>query len=204
VGIASVFIGLSVYNGKRYISKAIESLLSQSFEDFEFLISDNASTDGTWEICREYAAMDCRISLERNERNLGAFTNFRLVFDRSESPYFMWMSHDDLLHRDYVRNCYDFLASHPDYVLCCSKNGYIDEDGNENDAYQYSMNKYFGVESDDMEERFDACLENLPPPAVMYGLIRKAAMAILGRYGQGYLSSSIRPTRDRGPVRSIA
>ena len=177
--VPTVLIGLPIYNGQKYIAQAIESVLNQSFEDFAVLISDNASTDGTWDTCRAYAERDSRIRLRRNERNLGAFANFRSVLDGAQSPYFMWMSHDDVLHPDYVRNCYDFLAAHPDYVLCFSKNGYIDEDGLERDVYGYSMNKYVGVESDDMEERFAACLENLPPPTEIYGLIRRDALVDL-------------------------
>src|SRR5438128_542667 len=71
-----VSIGLPVYNGERYLRLALDSLLSQTFTDFELIISDNASTDGTTEICRAYAARDARIRYSRLEHNIGGSPNF--------------------------------------------------------------------------------------------------------------------------------
>ncbi len=76
----AVSIGLPVYNGDNFLAEAIDSILRQTMEDFELIISDNASTDRTEEICREYAAGDSRIRYYRNESNLGAMANYNLVF----------------------------------------------------------------------------------------------------------------------------
>jgi glycosyltransferase involved in cell wall biosynthesis len=72
-------IGLPVYNGEAYLSKAIRSLLDQDFEDFELIISDNASNDRTEVICKEAAAQDSRIRYVRSDQNRGATWNFRRV-----------------------------------------------------------------------------------------------------------------------------
>ena len=66
-----VSIGLPVYNGEAFLTESIESLLAQTFDDFELIISDNASTDGTEEICRSFAAADARIQYHREPTNQG-------------------------------------------------------------------------------------------------------------------------------------
>jgi glycosyltransferase involved in cell wall biosynthesis len=169
---AKISIGLPVFNGERYLSRAIESVLAQSFGDFEVLIADNASTDATWDICRSYAEKDKRIRLVRHAANCGAFANFKFVLDQTSLPYFMWMAHDDVLHPNYVSRCYSFLESNPDYVLCFAKNGTIDETGDEIDFYHYDDMEYFEVNSSDPVRRYGACLNNLPPPFEVYGMFR--------------------------------
>jgi glycosyltransferase involved in cell wall biosynthesis len=91
-----VTIGLPVFNGQRYLREAMDSLLGQSFRDFELIISDNASTDSTAEIIREYQAMDPRVRYIRQAENIGATKNFLFVLDQAKSELFMWASHDDI------------------------------------------------------------------------------------------------------------
>lgn len=93
-----VSIGMPVYNGEKFIREALDSLLAQTFTDFELIISDNASTDGTEAICREYAAKDSRIRYVRQAKNLGPVANFKYVLDEAVGEYFMWAAHDDRRH----------------------------------------------------------------------------------------------------------
>ena len=102
-------IGLPVYNGENYLEKAIASILSQSFTDFQLLIGDNASTDATESICRHYLEQDSRIRYHRHPKNIGAAPNFNFVFQPGNAPYFKWAAHDDLLEPDYLRQCIDIL-----------------------------------------------------------------------------------------------
>lgn len=88
-------IGLPVYNGERYLSKAIESILSQDYTDFELIISDNASTDQTSKLCERYAASDGRVIYYRNDRNLGPVVNHNRVFELARGGYFKWAAYDD-------------------------------------------------------------------------------------------------------------
>jgi len=88
-------IGLPVYNGARHLKQALESLLAQTHSDFELIVSDNASTDGTWEILGEFAQHDPRISLHRHSTNIGPVANFRRVLDLASGKYFMWAGADD-------------------------------------------------------------------------------------------------------------
>ncbi|MEM6891420.1 MAG: glycosyltransferase family 2 protein, partial [Pseudomonadota bacterium] len=72
-------IGLPVYNGANYLAEAVTSILSQDFEDFELIISDNASDDDTADICRDFAARDKRVRYERQVVNVGAAPNYNLL-----------------------------------------------------------------------------------------------------------------------------
>jgi glycosyltransferase involved in cell wall biosynthesis len=97
-----VSIGMPVYNGEPFIHEALTSLLAQSFTDFELIIYDNASTDGTETICREFAAKDARVRYLRHEHNLGAYDNFLMVFDEAVGKYFMWAAADDIWAPDWI------------------------------------------------------------------------------------------------------
>ncbi|APW36991.1 hypothetical protein RD110_07075 [Rhodoferax koreense] len=90
-----VSIGMPVFNGGRYIREALESLLRQSHINFELIISDNASTDNTANLCREFAARDARVRYVRQASNIGALGNFQYLLDQATGQYFMWAACDD-------------------------------------------------------------------------------------------------------------
>ena len=94
-----VVVGLPVYNGQKYVVAAIESHLSQSFGDFDLVISDNGSTDATPEICADYASKDKRVKYLRSAENRGILWNHRRVFEAVEAPtqYFRWAGADDIM-----------------------------------------------------------------------------------------------------------
>ncbi|MEH1837026.1 MAG: glycosyltransferase family 2 protein [Nostoc sp.] len=123
-------IGLPVYNGEKYLKEAIDSLLAQTFEDFEIIISDNASTDKTEEICRAYAEQDQRICYYRNDKNIGCARNFDRVFKLSSGEYFKWAAYDDLHAPDFIKKCVEVLDQDPTIILCHSQTYFIDEQGN--------------------------------------------------------------------------
>lgn len=124
-----ITVGLPVYNGANYLAAAIESILAQSCPDFDLLISDNASTDGTEEICRAYARRDRRIRYIRQPRNIGAAANYNFVAEKSEHPYFKWAAHDDLLAPGFLATCLDILERDPAIVLASPASALIDESG---------------------------------------------------------------------------
>ncbi len=97
-----VSIGMPVYNGASLIRDALDTLLLQTFTDFELIISDNASIDATESICRDYAAKDARIRYIRQPENRGAWANFTFVLDEAVGQYFMWAAHDDTRDLDFV------------------------------------------------------------------------------------------------------
>lgn len=124
-----VSIGLPVFNAGRYLRGALDSLLAQDYTDFELLISDNASTDNTAQICREYAAKDGRIRHFRNNANEGAVKNFNRVFELSSGEYFMWAAHDDLWAPTYVSECVAALDGNLAAVCACTHVVLTDEKG---------------------------------------------------------------------------
>jgi glycosyltransferase involved in cell wall biosynthesis len=124
-----VSIGIPVFNGERYLKETLDSLLRQTYKDFEIVISDNASTDYTETICRNYAASDRRIRYYRNERNLGMAANFRRVFELRTGEYFKWAAADDLCVPEYLERCVGILDADSKVVLACAGTLYIDENG---------------------------------------------------------------------------
>lgn len=105
-----ISIGMPVYNGEEYIRDAISSLLRQTFTNFELIISDNASSDETETICRQYAARDARIHYFRQKENMGAATNFQFVLEHAQSVFFMWAAHDDKWAENYLREATSLLC----------------------------------------------------------------------------------------------
>ena len=104
-------IGMPVYNAEKYIKVALELILSQTFSNFELIISDNASNDATEAICREYASKDLRIRYIRQTENRGPENNFHFVLEEARNEYFMWTSHDDLWTKDYLESAISMLQS---------------------------------------------------------------------------------------------
>ena len=175
-----VALGMPVYNAERYLEAALDSLLSQTFNDFELIISDNGSTDGTGEICRRYASTDERIRYSRNEKNIGLVANFNRVFELSRSRYFKWCAADDLCAPDYLRQAVEILDSDPSTVLVFSLTAGIDEDGKPAHLPgQVSDHDTEGtVSSADPVERFQKLLRNMWwVDGPFYGVMRADALA---------------------------
>ena len=123
-----VTVGIPVYNGEKYLESAINSLLQQSFHDFEIVISDNASTDKTQEICQSFQSRDKRIRYHRNSVNLGAAANYKKVFQLARGKFFKWMAHDDICSSNYLEECVKVLESDPTISMCFPRVSLIDKD----------------------------------------------------------------------------
>lgn len=114
-------IGMPVYNGASTIRSALDSLLNQTFGEFEIVISDNLSTDGTQQICEEYAARDARVHYVRQPRNLGPQMNFRFVLFEAQTPYFMWAAGDDLWEPTFIERNLEALERDHSLVMSQSR-----------------------------------------------------------------------------------
>lgn len=113
-----ISIGMPVYNEERYLRQTLNSLLSQDYQNFELIISDNASEDSTTQICEEYAAKDKRIRYYRNENNIGASKNFQRVFELSCGELFVWAAGHDLHDSTFLSSCIEVLSQDESIVLC--------------------------------------------------------------------------------------
>jgi glycosyltransferase involved in cell wall biosynthesis len=167
----TVSVALPVFNGSRYLEEALDSLLAQTFGDFELLIADNASTDDTPAIAARYAARDPRIRYHRNAENLGAARNFNLAFSRTSGRYFKWAAHDDLVHPEFLARCVKALERDPGAVLAFPRALRIDEQGDPIEDYSP------GLPTD--SERCAVRLGGLLTPSNCYqicGVIRREAL----------------------------
>ncbi len=132
-----VSIGLPVYNGENFIRQAIESVLSQSYNNLELVISDNGSIDGTPEICRSFAEKDKRIRVHTFDRNCGASRNYNKTFELSTGKYFRWLAHDDMLAPGSLESAVEVLESDPSVILCGSAKRNLNADNEEIDTVNF-------------------------------------------------------------------
>jgi glycosyltransferase involved in cell wall biosynthesis len=132
-------IGLPVYNGEKYVAESLEALLGQSFTDFELIISDNASTDSTDEICRGYEKQDSRVCYFRQPQNIGLAPNVNFIIDRARGELYKEASHDDLYARNLLETCIAALDEYPQVVLAHSWTAKVDGSGKVTEAYEYPL-----------------------------------------------------------------
>jgi glycosyltransferase involved in cell wall biosynthesis len=187
---STVAIGMPVWNGEAFLAEAIESILAQTYGDLELVISDNASTDATAEICRTYAKQDARVRYIRQERNIGSAPNHNEVVRRSSGRYFKWAAHDDVLAPKFIEECVRVLDNDEGVVLCSPATVLINEDGSLVDysAEHKAMMDSYGhkwpltpeknllLMSEDPADRFAAVLLNMFMCLEIFGLIRRSAL----------------------------
>jgi glycosyltransferase involved in cell wall biosynthesis len=206
--IPRVSIGLPVYNGEEYLAAAIESLLAQTFTDFELIISDNASTDGTSKICQAYAAQDARIRYYREPYNRGIAWNFTRTFELARGEFFKWHAHDDTCAPTMLQRCVEVLDEDSQAVLSYARPAVIDEFGNllsddpatwrpplqtiatptnlaGNTAATACNADARGLDSSSVSRRFYGVLLNIVWCLEPYGVMRSAVMRTTGKM-RGY------------------
>lgn len=172
-------IGLPVYNGEPFLQQALDSLLSQTYTDFELVISDNASTDRTAEICTAYAARDPRIRYHRNAQNIGVDRNFNRTFELSQGEYFRWAAADDLCAPTLLERCVELLDARQHVVLCYPKSRYVDDQGGFLRDYEDNLH----IELPQPHKRFAAYLLNVEMCNAVFGLIRSSVLRQTKLYG---------------------
>lgn len=180
---ARVSVGMPVYNGGQYLRSALESALSQSFRDIELIISDNASTDNTESICREYAAKDARIKYVRQSVNIGPYANFKFVLDEAKGEYFIWAACDDVRSNNFIEVNLNFLKEHPDYVASTSPNGF---EGIEL-AKQTWVN--FKLDGDRFERITEFFKYSWVSHGIFYSLIRADVLRSCPLLGQSFIAA---------------
>lgn len=191
----TVTIGLPVYNGEDHLAEAIKSHLGQTFENFTLLIIDNASTDATCEISREFACQDHRIEYVRNAHNIGLAANFNKALQLTQSPYFTWAAHDDLYGPEFLERCVTVLEDNPSAVLAHTTIQGIGRDGTHlpydterkgfvvdresDDIRYYDVERWNeGLASTDPATRFGTALQNIRRGIgrTIFGVIRLSAL----------------------------
>ncbi len=116
-----ISIGLFVYNEEKHLRKRFENLLSQTYHDFELIVSDNASTDMTSDICEEFSEKDKRIKFFKQKENMGSQWNVNFVLEQSHSEYFLWAQADDILTTTFLEENLKVLEDNKKFVGSISK-----------------------------------------------------------------------------------
>lgn len=166
-----VSIGLPIYNEEIFLSQVLESLLSQDYDNFEIVICNNASTDSTPEICKEWMIRDSRIRYHQNEENIGAADNFSLAFKLSRGEYFMWASGHDLWEPGFISNCLAPLLDDADTSLCYPQLQWIDYEGGRLAIEELKADtRGLGI-----SRRFLQAIWRQPQNAI-FGLMRKSSL----------------------------
>ena len=182
-----VSIGLPVYNGGAYLEDALKSLVAQSFDEFEIVISDNASNDDTGAISQDFAADDRRIRYTRNTENLGAADNFNQTFQLANGRYFKWAAHDDVYAPDFLLRCVQVLDSNPIVAICYSRQVDIDEEGERicYNAYRVRADLHRPY------QRFADVMDFLRGAPAIWGLMRKHTLQRTSLIGKYYASDLV-------------
>lgn len=167
-----VSIGLPVYNAERYLAGVIESHLEQTHSNFELVISDNASTDATAEVCADYACRDARIRVVREPRNRGLSWNHARVLALARGPYFRWGAGDDVPSRGLVEEAVRLLEDDPASVLVTPHTKNIDADGKIIGVLPRTLD----LSTDDVVERVKAVLTGNYQMVYPQGLMRLDTM----------------------------
>jgi len=167
-----VSIGVPVFNGEKGLATALNSLLEQDYTNLEIIISDNASTDSTQEICKKYLLKDARVKYFRSEENLGAIFNFNKVFELSTGKFFMWAAHDDRREPTFVSACVEKMEQYPQAALCQTHTAMF-IDGRKEVLCIAHMDSFEVVTG--LVERYRETLKRFPATAI-YGLYRSSVM----------------------------
>lgn len=167
-----VTIGLPVYNSETYLSQSIESLLAQTYSDLVLIISDNASTDGTMDICHSYASKDSRIRYYRNDENIGLPRNFNRIVDLTETRYLKWSTADDYSDPTFIEKAVSVMEQDTSIVLCYPKTTLVDNNGENPRPYEDNLH----LMQDDPVERFYELFSRIELVNAILGLTRVSVL----------------------------
>lgn len=167
-----ISIGVPAYNAGTHIRAALESLLAQTWADFELIISDNASTDGTRDIVEEYRRRDRRIRYERQSLNLGANANYSWVARRATGEFFKWSSSSDWCAPTFLECCVRALHAYPDAVLAVPRTRLFQRVPEMSCEYEGDIE----VLEESPSARFRNVMSNLALNNAISGLIRTQAL----------------------------
>ncbi len=178
--VPAVTIGIPVFNGEKYLEEAIRSALGQTRDDLEVVVSDNASTDRTADICNDYALADPRLRYFRQARNFGAAPNYNFTFSQARGRFFKWLAHDDRITSTYVAKTSRVLEGRPDAVLCHSVVSYIDANGAPIGLYNTKLSL---ADIPSTSERFAQMVLRSHSCVDFFGMWRKSALEGSLRHG---------------------
>lgn len=194
-------IGLPVYNGEKYLAESVESILRQDLADFELIVSDNASTDGTRAIAERYARQDPRVRYLRSETNVGAAGNFNRVFREAVAPLFKWACADDVLADGFLSAAVAEMESHPEVALCYGRTTLVDAAGRPQSEYDQGLD----LRDPEVAARFRIATRRMGLLHALQGVMRTDALRSTGLMATfpGSDEALVVEIAIRGPIHEI-
>lgn len=125
----TVSVVMAVYNGQKYLTEAIESILKQTFQDIEYIIVDDGSTDESRKIIEDYVRQDTRVRAVFLDKNAGLPTALNVGIERASGRYIARMDTDDISDTKRIEVQYAFMQKHPEVAICGVQGWYINESG---------------------------------------------------------------------------
>lgn len=168
----AVTVGLPVFNSAGSLKASAESILGQTHEDLELIISDNASTDETWDVCLALAREDDRVRTFRHPRNLGIAENWNSVVRAARGDFFKWASASDICKPTFIGACLELLHRDPGAVLAFSEAEHFDLQG----SLIGTSNRSAPIVEERAFERFIRAVATIGTNDEQYGLIRTASL----------------------------
>lgn len=181
-----ITIAMPVYNGMPYLRDAIDDILSQDYRNLEILISDNNSTDGSYELCKEYAILDSRIKLSRNQSNIGGYANSKKLMDIAQGKYFMFVAHDDRHASTFITTLYNLLNENIHAVGSFCNVKFITADGSECHVNINKMN----TKNMTIQQRVKQVISEFGW-YILYGLFHTDAIKSLTTCSDGFASDVV-------------
>ncbi len=164
----TISIAMPIYNEEKFLRHTLDSILSQTFKDFRLTISDNASTDSTGDICREYAKRDSRIQYFRNPKNIGSIRNMENTFKKCSGNFIFFTSGHDQWASNFLEECITYYQENPETVLVYAKGQWIEQNGEIGGTLGFCLDTI----GQSRKNRFCNVVRNIEPYAI-YGLYRK-------------------------------
>jgi len=170
-----VSVIMPAYNAEKFIGEAIESILNQTFKDFEFIILDDCSKDKTWEIIQEYAKKDERIVAVKNEKNLNIALNRNKGVEMAKGKYIVWADADDISKPERIEKLFNYMESHPEVGICGSNfQGFSGDE-------VFEVREFF-----EDDKRLRKNIFKFSPVAQPTAIIRKECFINVGLFDPGY------------------
>ncbi len=169
-----LFIGMPCFNSEQFIGRAIESIIAQDFANFKLVISDNASTDDSFEIARSYEHRDSRVTALRHPSNLGSAKNFESLLRMADASFFMFAGSHDFWGNNYLSSLLSVFQLNPDAVLVFGQTVVVDSMG---DLHQQQHENYnFECDEDKPIKRALKVVQNLHSADMVYGIYKTAEL----------------------------
>lgn len=184
-----VSICMPVFNEERYIQETLDSLLNQTYKNFEVLISDNASTDATFNLCSRYCESDTRFKIHSHLVNIGQVNNFSRCYTRANGDLVLMLSGNDVLASNYIETVVDVHNAEPDTGIVYSRIIKIDESSSQ--IRKLDDRHYFNTDFDDIQNAYVTLLKNFKDPGSFFGTFKREVLEKLQLMRHVYGSDQI-------------